>query len=149
MLRGRFGDTSGRPYVEGRLLFPRLALAANISFLVDTGADTSLLMPGDGTRMGLDYSLLAGDNEAVGVGGLTHNFTENALLAFLESRRTLYVYAIQLDVAPPTPDVPVDIPSLLGRDVLDRWAMSYNKARNRLAFRVLSADLVIPVPASP
>lgn len=39
MLRGRFGDTSGRPYLEGRLFLPRLKLQGDISFIVDTGAE--------------------------------------------------------------------------------------------------------------
>ncbi|MXZ46889.1 MAG: hypothetical protein F4Z08_07880 [Chloroflexi bacterium] len=45
MIEGRFGDTSGRPYVEGRVYFARFDLEGDISFLVDTGADASLLNP--------------------------------------------------------------------------------------------------------
>lgn len=43
MLRGRFGDTTGAPYIEGRLILTRLNLTADISFLVDTGADYTVL----------------------------------------------------------------------------------------------------------
>ena len=43
MLEGRFGDTTGRPYVDGRLfVLGRQELNSNISFLVDTGADGSM-----------------------------------------------------------------------------------------------------------
>ena len=45
MIQGRFGNTTGRPYVNGRLLLPRLRLSTNLS---DTGADVSVLMPVDG-----------------------------------------------------------------------------------------------------
>ena len=58
MLRGRFGDSTGRPYIEGRLIIPRLNIKSDMSFLVDTGADRSLLMPGDGRRLAIDYSKL-------------------------------------------------------------------------------------------
>ena len=40
MLKGRFGDTSGRPYIEGHILLPRLKKRGNVSFVFDTGADT-------------------------------------------------------------------------------------------------------------
>ncbi len=45
MLIGRFGHTSGRPYFEARVVLPHLNVAGNVSFLLDTGADKSLLMP--------------------------------------------------------------------------------------------------------
>ena len=32
------------------------------------------------------------------------------------------------------------LPSLLGRDILDRWEMTYCPTAGRLAFEVLSAD---------
>jgi hypothetical protein len=41
MLSGRFDGISGRPYIDGRLSIPRLNLAADVSFLIDTGADSA------------------------------------------------------------------------------------------------------------
>jgi hypothetical protein len=32
----------------------------------------------------------------------------------------------------------------LGRDILNRWSMSYNPSRGRLAIRVVSADFTLP-----
>ena len=92
MLRGRFGDSSGRPYLEGRLVIPRLEMRRDVSFIVDTGADSTLLMPLDGQGMGVDYSRLEESTTSVGIGGATENFLEPALLAFSEGRRSLYVY---------------------------------------------------------
>ena len=60
---------SGRPYVEGRVYFPRFDLEGDVSFLVDTGADASLLNPGDVVRIGVNIDLLAGSAESVGLGG--------------------------------------------------------------------------------
>lgn len=145
MLRGRFGDTSGRPYIEGRLILPQLNLRSDISFCVDTGADQSLLMPLDGLRMGIDYTRLTGSIESVGVGGVSRNFVEQAIIAFTESKRYLYVYNVELHIASPSPDV-MDIPSLLGRDILNRWSMAYNPSQKRLMFQVISADFTIPIP---
>ena len=47
-MNGSFGAITGRPYIRGRLVLPRLSLSDNISFCVDTGADQTVLMPGDG-----------------------------------------------------------------------------------------------------
>ena len=68
MLTGRFGGTTGRPYIEGRLFLPRLGIDGNISFLLDTGADSSILMPGDALRLKVPYDQLTGDSPAVGLG---------------------------------------------------------------------------------
>jgi hypothetical protein len=146
MLTGRFGDTTGRPYIEGRLILPRLEIRGDISFCVDTGADRSLLHPGDGERMGIDYTKLTGETESVGVGGIRHSFVEPALLVFSEPKRFLYVYIIDLAISPPSLDI-MDLPSLLGRDILDRWRMIYHPAKKRLTFDVVSADVTVPIPA--
>ena len=54
MLQGRYGDTTKSPYVEALLHIPRLGIKSDISFLVDTGADYSVLMPADRERMGIN-----------------------------------------------------------------------------------------------
>ena len=141
---GRYGDTSGRPYLEGRLIFPRLRIQGDISFLVDTGADASLLTPLDGRRLGIDYSTLNGDAEAWGIGGLSHNFLEEAILVFSEPGVALYLYTMDLDIAVPSPEIPDDLPSLLGRDILDHWRMTYSPLKKNLTFKVLEADHTIP-----
>ena len=144
MLRGRFGNTSGRPYIEGRLLLPKLNLRSDISFLVDTGADRSMLMPADAQRMGVDYSDLTGDSLCTGMGGTSHNFIEPSVMAFSEPGKALYVYQIEMLIPPPDADIE-DLPSILGRDILDQWSMSYYPAKSRLTFRVLSADFTMPI----
>jgi hypothetical protein len=82
-------------------------------------------MPLDGMRMGIDYARLSGSAESIGIGGISRNFVEPATIIFSEPRRDLFIYMIQLHICSPTPDI-MDIPSLLGRDILDRWRMTYN-----------------------
>ncbi len=145
MLRGRFGDTSGRPYLEGRLILPKLRIDSDISWCVDTGADRSLLMPGDGVRMGIDFTKLTRETESVGVGGTTRNYLEAAWLVFSVPGQFLYAYTVDLEISPPSGDI-MDLPFLLGREILHRWRMTYNFVRKRISFDVLSADVVIPIP---
>jgi hypothetical protein len=78
-----------------------------------------------------------------GIGGEVHNFIEEAVLVFSETGKALYIYNLQLDIAPDDPLTPDDMPSLLGRDIIDRWRTFYNPGRNRLTFGVLSADVTI------
>ena len=37
------------------------------------------------------------------------------------------------------------VPSLLGRDILNRWEMLYNPSEDRLEFRVKSADYSLTI----
>jgi len=143
-LKGRFGNTSGRPYIEGRLHLPRLGITSDVSFCVDTGADTTVLLPSDGERMGVDYRNLETEVESVGVGGISLDFQEKAAVIFAEPNRALYVYLIDLLISSPTPDI-MALPSLLGRDILNRWRMTYNPSRAALSFQVLDADYTIPL----
>jgi hypothetical protein len=144
MLRGRFGDTSGRPYIEGRLILSNLNIFGDISFLVDTGSDETRLHPSDGIRLNIDYGQLSGDVESVGTSGVSHDFTEPALVVFSEPKRFLYVYNITLRIAPYDVEI-VDLPSLLGRNILDRWRMIYDPQKKRLVFKVISADVTVPL----
>ena len=119
-----------------------------VSFLVDTGADRTTLMQADGLRLSLDYSRLWNATQALGVGGLATIFSEPASLIFSEPRTSVYVYSLDVDILQPKP-INENTPSLLGRDILNRWRMSYNAANKRLFFKVLSADLTVPIEARP
>ena len=144
MLLGRFGDTSGCPYIEGRLILPRLNIRGDISFLADTGADQTLIHPLDGLRIGIDYSTLSDTSESVGIGGISQNFVEPALVVFSEPRRMLYIYTIVVAIAPPSPDI-MNLPSLLGRDILKQWRMVVEPHRDICTFTVRTADVRVPL----
>ena len=138
MLRGRFGDTSGRPYIEGHVLLPRLGWSGNVSFIFDTGADTTLLMPLDAQRMGIDYGMLENEVPTLGIGGESTNFSESAYLAFVGDD-ALYGYEIELHVCKPAEEL-MTVPSLLGRDIIDRWRVTYDKSALELLAEVISSD---------
>lgn len=136
MLTGRWGDTTGRPYIEGRLL------RGYISFCIDTGADRTILMPSDSVRMKLDFDLLSRPTRAVGLGGQALLFDERARLAFSEPPNRIYVYDLDVKIAADDDQIG-DVPSLLGRDILNRWRVDYNPVQNSLRMRVLSADGIL------
>jgi hypothetical protein len=145
VITGRFGNTTGRPYVSGRVFLPRIRAAANLSFLVDTGADSTTLMPPDALRMGIDHSSLVCPMMVGGIGGNSVCNRESAVLAFDESNRNLIrFYFITILIPPPDPDL-MRMPPILGRDVLDRWRMNYDRSKNNLSFAVRSADHTVRI----
>jgi hypothetical protein len=140
VIPGRFGNTSGRPYVSGRVWLPRFKLSANLSFLVDTGADRSTLMPADALKMGVDYAQLGNTAKVGGMGGNANCFNEQAILIFDELNRGLVrSYVVWLVIPKPKVDLR-NMPPILGRDVLDGWYMHYDPSGKGLRFTVRSAD---------
>lgn len=134
--------------MEGRLIIPRLGLQSDISFLVDTGADNTVLMVDDARRMGIDYKKLKlSKQQSVGIGGTTRHFKERALITFSEPGKFLHVYEIDLAITQPNSNLK-KIPSLLGRNVIDNWRMTYNPDKGNLWFKVWHADYTIPIPKS-
>lgn len=125
---------------------PRLKVVTNLSFMIDTGADTTVLMPTDALIAHVPFHRLRDPRRVGGVGGTSQMFLEDAWLQFLDERGNgvLCSYGIQILVAARSKHL-LATPSLLGRDVLDRWSMTYARPRRRLSFRVLSADLVEPI----
>ena len=143
MIAGRFGNTTGRPYVSGRLLLPRIQASTNLSLLVDTGADSSTLMPTDAIKMRINHSTLIKPTVVGGIGGDAVCFQETAVLVFDESNRNLTrYYFIKIMIPEVHPDL-MRMPSVLGRDILDRWRMNYDPSRTGLKFTVRSADHTI------
>ena len=145
MLRGSFDAPTGRPYIEGRLLIPKLSIRSNVSWCVDTGADNTVLLPTDGDRMRIDYSLLTEEEEpSVGLGGATYSYVESAIVMFNEPGKAIHAYQIDLLIVEPDPDLMI-LPSILGRDILNQWRMRYFPTSNHLTFDVITADITIPI----
>ena len=142
MITGSFGEGSGRPLIEGKIIPPRLAVEGDVSFLMDTGADTSVLMPSDAKNLGVQYNLLEGDRECGGIGGTVHSFIERAILVFFHPNRTLYGYDLEIDIMPYDAEME-EVPSLLGWDVLDRWRIVYDPQGAGLRAKPRSADITI------
>ena len=66
------------------------------------------------------------------------------MLAFYEPRNRIWGYEIDIDVMAVGQNT-VGLPSLLGRDILDSWRMTYAPLAQELTFEVLQADLSVPV----
>ena len=146
MIRGEFGPT-GRPVVEGNLTLPRFGVERNITFLVDTGADATCIHPRDGTLAAIPFDQLENAVTSNGVGGPATYFRERAVLEFLDGdARAFHSYEVDVLIAKPAADPMHSINplhSLLGRDIIDRWRMVYDRTEGILEFTVRSADVVL------
>ena len=87
IIQGHFGER-GRPRVVVRLQLPRFQNDAQVSFVVDTGTDQSLLSEWDAiNKLGIDYDRLNGYTRCEGVGGSLGVYPEDAMLIF-EGRKS-------------------------------------------------------------
>ena len=136
MIRGSFDR--GRPVVECRLVIPRLSVNHRLLLLVDNGASASCRHPADARRSGIPFEELGNRVGYLGIGGSSACFRESANLLF-EDDSHLQIYRLDLLIAAPTSSNR-DLPSLLGRDVLNRWRIDYDPADGRLGCTVRSAD---------
>jgi hypothetical protein len=121
MLRGRFGDTTTTPFIEASVHFPRLRSWGYVSFLADTGASGTVLMPPDSKKLAVNFNQLRKPRSSRTVGGLAKGYMEQGVLGFLDrDENKIYAYEIEIQIFEPTRDN-ATLPSLLGRDVLNHW----------------------------
>jgi predicted aspartyl protease len=116
---------------------PRTGITIDVSFLVDTGAEISVLS----ARHALALGIMESDGLEIsiaGSSGLSKQRAEIAVMQFL-SGRNAYLYRIPIAVLSGDAEYAL-LPSLLGRDILNRWDMSYRPSRGRLSFDIVSAD---------
>ena len=142
-LSGRFEGVTGEPRIDAEVAFPDLGTARSIPFLLDTGADTMFLMAEDAIQMGIDFgNLTLSSSLGSGVGGYIRIYQMSASITFAD-RENLYVYHAELAIAEPG-EHNRGLPSLLGRDILNRWRLRYDAPANALEAQVDSADLIVP-----
>ena len=127
MLTGYFqlqDDTPNpRPYLSGFIEFSSIGVAEmKVEFLIDTGADTSLIGDFDAFRMvrdfGVDLTDLQSGPPSEGIGGVVEMRTADATLRLDDFTKNL-----RIDILEPSPGAQFAVPSLLGRDVLAHFAL--------------------------
>jgi len=132
MIRGYFGGYPGRRrlFVIANLTIPALNISGNVHFLVDTGADSTLLAPRDAISLGVDVGRLPQDAPTTGIGGRTPTASAEATLTL-----DTLTFTIRLRILAPTArqlQALSVIPSLLGRDILSHFALFLEERTNQV-----------------
>ena len=139
-------NRSGRPLFEAELLLPAHDIRLTLPFLVDTGSDRTLLLPSATEKLGVDFEQLADRTyRTTGIGGSMRVARVPARLVFYGS--STYLYDLEVGIAAPDPGgrrSPVE--ALLGRDILERWYLHYDRRIPLLRAENVSADEVSALP---
>lgn len=143
MLIGRYGDTTGRPFMAAYVMIPRLGVSGLVSFLMDTGADQTVLMPSDVRRLGIAYDELDKATETFGVGGKSSDYTEPGA-CILQDDRVLHVYNVDFVLMRRRRALET-FPSLLGRNVMDRWRVVFDRPTGTLTAEIANSDIQVPL----
>ncbi|HLY44121.1 MAG TPA: aspartyl protease family protein [Stellaceae bacterium] len=129
--------------IEGQLSMPQFGIDGQVLFLIDTGAERTILMPADAIRLGVEFDKLKNQDEGIGFGGRSTMYPEPARVAFTDGVG-LFVYHITLDIAEDTEDGR-RLPSVLGRDVLNRWHIEYSFPKGKIEIFTDGADEIFAV----
>ena len=121
-----------RPYLTGSVDIPAVGLVEMpVEFLIDTGADRSIIGSFDASRMvrdfGVDLTTLQEGPRGRGVGGTVPTKTAEVALAFGDFSKNM-----RIEILEPPPDAQFAIPSLLGRDVLSQFALFMEERTNKV-----------------
>ncbi len=124
-------------FVIARVLLPRFSLESKVEFLLDTGGRETILGASAILDFGLDYAQLRKD-PMVEIGGLTGSglfYEEEAEVILVDQNGD--VYSFNVNIAIPQPSGSEKLPSIMGRDILNRCDL-------RLSFNFGIVDVVGP-----
>ena len=121
MIRGVITDEGY--FVEAEVSASPGGRSSPVTFLVDSGASATAIHPSDTPKLGIPATILqrAERLRVHGIGGSsTYRLIHGALTFQNDAAPTPLRYSTTLYIADPTEDN-ADIPSLLGRDILNYW----------------------------
>lgn len=129
------------------MVVPCLEISGDVSFLGDTGADYTALMPMDGEEMQVPFASdefnQLEDSNAEGIGGRSGCKIVPAHVIILGSDH-LYLFDIALRIFEPHKNLQ-SFPSLMGRDIVSRMKMESDPMRGVLSFIVRDSDGMLPI----
>ena len=144
MIQGYF-DPAGRPHVEAYIIIPGLQpIPDPIALLLDTGADSTFIQPAGARMLGISTRDLVPTDTIRGIGGSISYATVPAFITFQEKtwpwpKPRLVYFQTELAIAMAS-QANRNLPSLLGRDIIDRCRILYDKTERKLQLTPRLAD---------
>jgi hypothetical protein len=147
MIRGYFEDDLGRrrPFVKIWLELPAQSVSGEVDFLIDTGAESTILGFVDMLVLRIDPRGLPAGPRSLGIGGRTATLRADATLVLGD--RTL---SIALRILAPRvrrqQQALMTFPSLLGNDVLRHFALVIEERTDRVLLLEPAEADALPLP---
>ena len=145
MIEGYFRliGASRHPFIDVDVNLPDVdSRPILIAFVVDTGAERTVLSPRDGQRLydefGIDIRTMPHGNPIGGIGGYAETRLVSATLVIGSYETTMPLSIVN------SPPGPYDMPSLIGRDIIYDFALLMEHNADRLLF-LRSAEEIIPL----
>ncbi len=134
--------------MRGEVWIPRFNLTGGVQFCLDTGTDYTTLMPRDALAMGIDHTQLDDELVLATSGGAASVFLEPAFVQFTDlGASRAHTYRTMIAIATPSASI-MRVPSLLGRDIINRWRINYHPTAGALTCEVITADETIDLGAA-
>ncbi len=123
-------------YVAAILESQTLHVYATVEFLVDTGATRTTISDKDAVRLGIDYLALEKLGEGMlGIGGTVDTYNlKDVKFTFNQGRRKTHEETLEKICVVKHPQLNeriLRIPSILGRDILNHYALIYDKREEK------------------
>jgi len=131
-------------FIDGHLISPTLNLDESVRFLIDTGASHTVILDKDALRLGIDHKLLTRyHRDFSGIGGTVETFIIKNISLILKSEDQL-VFKLSIPIfvlRHPLHKLShqeririLRLPSILGRDVINRLKLTFNFPRKQVFF---------------
>lgn len=132
-------------YVHTTVRLSRLGIEGTVDFLIDTGADMTCLHPQDAGRLGISPDRAQQSVMSAGVGGTLQYYREEAILTFQDQDGSDLLFYCDIHISQ---DPAVDaLPSLLGRDFLNRCRLLADNPENQVLITPANVISGVVLPA--
>ncbi|MEM2173230.1 MAG: retropepsin-like aspartic protease [Thermoproteota archaeon] len=123
-----YGYRPPAPFLIAVIVLHELNVEARLPLLLDTGASNTVVPWGDIKRIGIDVSSLKPERKFSGLGGLVEAKPITSTINFRSEKGELVeekakVYVVTSACVHPKLDL---LPSILGRDIINKYALNYN-----------------------
>jgi len=135
-IRGFFRNDAG--YINGHLVSKEQNIDETVEFLVDTGASRTTLLDKDAIFLGINYNKLRkSEQDMSGIGGSVDTYViDDSVLLLGDKSIVMPVFVLRhpLEIMDKEEKIKIlRFPSLLGRDVLHKFKLIFDKERDELS----------------
>ncbi|MCJ7578791.1 MAG: retroviral-like aspartic protease family protein [candidate division Zixibacteria bacterium] len=135
-IRGFFRKEDNAAYVITTLLSKELNIHSPVRFLIDTGASRTIISDMDAIKLGIDHSLLPRFKAVTaGIGGVVDTYFIQNVKSIFKTQEGAHVEKMEeiFVLKHKIRDERIKrIPSLLGRDILNRYQLLLDRRSNKV-----------------